>query len=332
MATQKLTLKQSWLRIAFLIIGFAIILLVLEFLGLNPVSIVDAALFAMTPLALAAVGEAVNEKAGVVNIGIEGILLISSAVGVYGAELAGNGYVGLLFGFAVGALLGFIHGFISAYLKADQIIAGIGVNLFAYGFVPYMLMALWAFPGIHIPPKEVLVPVSSMYGFKVSEITILAVLLAFAFHAILYKTPIGLRIRAAGEAPEALDVAGARIYLLRVVTSTIGGALAGLGGAFMSLVWFGGIVKEISAGRGFIALACVVASGLEPLLSLGFAFLFGFAEGLAYTVAVTPGVKEVVPYHLVLMTPYIVTLVVVAIFIGKRRFPKAVGIPYSREF
>lgn len=322
---------RKYAKIVYLAIGFAVILVALEVLGLSPAALVNAALFAMTPLALAAIGEAVNEKAGIVNIGIDGILLLAAAIGVYGAEIAGNGYIGLLFGLGIGALVGFIHGVISVYLKADQIIAGMGINLFAYGFVPYMLMAVWAFPGIHIPPREVLVPVYIVADFRISDITIIAILLAIIWHTILYKTPLGLRIRAAGEAPEALDVAGVRIDLLRIAMSTFGGALAGLGGAFMSLVWFGGIVKEISAGRGFIALACVVASGLEPLLALGFAFLFGFTEGLAYTIAVTPGVKEVVPYHLVLMIPYIVTLIVVTIFIGKRRFPKAIGVPYSRE-
>ncbi len=325
-------LRGRLLRILYLAIGFAVILIILEILGLNPVSIVDAALFAMTPLALAAIGEAINEKGGVVNIGIDGILLLTATVGVYGAEVFGNGYMGLLTGLFIGAAVGFFHGLLSVYLKADQIIAGMGFNLFAYGFVPYMLMAVWAFPGIHIPPPEVLVPTRIVIGaFKVSEITLFAIFLGILMHIVLYRTPLGLRIRAAGEAPEALDVAGIRVHLLRLSLSTFGGALAGLGGAFMSLVWFGGVVKEISAGRGFIALACLVAGGLEPLLTLGFAFLFGFAEGLAYTVAVTPGVKEVVPYHLVLMIPYIVTLVTVTIFIGRKRFPKAVGRPYIKE-
>jgi len=323
--------RRSALRLTYLAVGFAAILVAFELLGLNPVSLVNAALYAMTPLALAAIGEAVNEKAGIVNIGIDGILLLGAAVGVYGAEIGGNGYVGLLVGLALGAAVGFAHGVISMYLRADQVIAGMGVNLFAYGFVPYMLMAVWAFPGIHIPPADVLVPSYVLGGFRFSDVTVLAIALGVASHVMLYRTPLGLRIRSAGEAPEALDVAGIRVDVVRIAMSTFGGALAGLGGAFMSLVWFGGVVKEISAGRGFIALACVVASGLEPLLALGFAFLFGFTEGLAYTIAITPGVKEAVPYHLVLMIPYIVTLVVVTIFIGKRRFPRAVGRPYIKE-
>ncbi len=324
-------LRSKVMRIIYLVIGFTAVLIAIRTVGLHPLPVIDAALFAMTPLALTAIGEVLNERAGTVNVGIDGILLLSAAVGVYGAEVFNNGYMGLLTGLALGALVGLIHGIISVYLRADQVIAGMGVNLFAYGFVPYMLMAVWRFPGIHIPPPNVLVPTPSIGSFRISEVTIIAIILAFAAHFIIYKTPLGLRIRAAGEAPEALDVAGIRVDMVRLIFCTIGGALAGLGGAFMSLAWFGGIVKEISAGRGFIALACVVASGLEPLLALGFAFLFGFTESLAYTIAVTPGVKEVVPYHLVLMIPYIVTLIVVTLFIGRKRFPRALGVPYVKE-
>ncbi|MCX8185465.1 MAG: ABC transporter permease [Sulfolobales archaeon] len=314
---------------------FLTILAVLAVAGLSPLSLMEAALLAMTPLALAAVGEAVNQKGGVSNIGIDGIFLITAAVAVLGAEDFGSGYTGMLVGAAVGGFLGFVHGLLSTYAKANQIVAGIGLNIFSYGFVPYFLMAVWGFPGIRVPPKEVLVPlrVLSIAGasFRLSEFSILAVVLAALLHFTLYRTPLGLRIRACGESPEAVDVAGIGVYRLRITLSTLGGVTAGLGGAFMSLAWFGGVVKEISAGRGFIALACVVASGLEPLLSLGFAFIFGFSEALAYAVAITPGIKEVVPYHLVLSTPYIVTLAIVAVFIGKRRFPKSLGQPYVKD-
>lgn len=323
------------LRILAVVSVFSVILLLLGFAGLSPQSLVEAALLAMTPLALAAVGESLNEKGGISNIGIDGILLITSTIAVFGAEELGSGYAGMLVGAATGGLLGFIHGLLSTYARANQIVAGIGLNIFAYGFVPYFLMAAWGFPGIRVPPKEVLVPLRMISfpgaSLRVSEFSLLAVVFAFAAHFVLYATPIGLRIRACGESPEAVDVAGIGVYSLRISLSIVGGALAGLGGAFMSLAWFGGVVKEISAGRGFIALACVVASGLEPLLSLGFAFLFGFSEALAYAVAVTPGIKEVVPYHLVLSIPYIVTLAIVSAFIGRRRFPKALGMPYVKD-
>ncbi len=318
----------NWLAV---LSAIGIFLVFLKMFGFRVSSILEASLLAMTPLALAAMGESMNEKGGLVNIGLEGIFLITAAAGVYVAEVFNNGWMGLLAGLVIGGLIGLIFGVLSVYGKADQIILGIGINIFAIGFVPFFMMAEWAFPGIHIPPKEVLVKPIYLPYIRVSHITILAIILAIVLHYILHHTPFGLRLKAAGEMPEALDVSGVSVERIRIIGAVISGALTGLGGAFMPLAWFGGIVKEISAGRGFIALAVLVSAGLEPVLALGFAFLFGFAEGLATSIAVTPGVKEVIPYHLVLMIPYIVTLIVVTIFIGRASFPKAIGQPYRRE-
>lgn len=312
--------------IALVAFGYA-----LQRVGLAPVSLLEAGLLAMTPLAFAAVGECLNEKAGVVNIGLEGIFMLSAITGVWTAELFGNGAMGLVGGALTGALVGFALGLASVYGRADQIIAGMGLNIFALGFVPFLLMSLWGFPGIHLFPSELMVPrVITPLG-QFSPVTVAAVLIAILAHLLLHHTVLGFRIKAVGERPEAVDVAGLRVDLLRLFTSILGGALAGIGGAFLPLGWFGGLVKEISAGRGFIALACVVFAGLEPVLALGAALLFGFADGLASAVAVTPGVKEHIPFYFVSMIPYATTLVVVALVIGQRRFPRTVGRPYARE-
>jgi len=197
--------------------------------------------------------------------------------------------------------------------------------------VPFLLISLWAFPGIHVFPNELMVPRISTPVGQISPVTLAAVALAVLAHLLLHRTVLGFRIRAVGEKPEAVDVAGLRVDRLRLLTATVGGALAGLGGAFLPLGWFGALVKEISAGSGFIALACVVFAGLEPLLALGAALLFGLADGFASAVAVTPGVKERVPFYFVAMIPYALTLGVVAAVIGRRRFPSTVGRPYARE-
>ncbi len=303
----------------------------IEVAGLKPLSILEATFLAMTPLTLAAVGECINQKAGVVNIGLEGILLLTSVLGVYGAEILGSGWGGLLFGMFIGALIGLFIGLISVYARAAQVVAGIGINVFALGFVPFLLRSIWAFPGIHLFPRSLMVqPLYTPMG-RVNPVTLIAIALAILGHLFLHRTVLGFRIKACGERPESADVAGIRVDLIRVFTATLGGALCGLGGAFMPLGWFGGVVKEISAGRGFIALACVVFSGLEPLLALAAAFIFGFAEGFAYAVAITPGVKEIIPFYFVQMLPYITTLLVVTVAIGQRRFPAALGLPYGRE-
>lgn len=312
--------------IALVVFGYA-----LQLLGLSTVSLLEAGLLAMTPLAFAAVGECLNEKAGVVNIGLEGIFMLSAITGVWTAELFGSGAMGLVGGAVTGALIGFALGLMSVYGKADQIIAGMGLNIFALGFVPFLLVSLWGFPGIHLFPSELMVPRLITRVGQLSPVTVAVIVVAILAHLLLHRTVLGFRIKAVGERPEAVDVAGLRVDHLRLLTSMLGGALAGIGGAFLPLGWFGGLVKEISAGRGFIALACVVFAGLEPMLALGAAFLFGFADGLASAVAVTPGVKERIPFYFVSMIPYVTTLVVVALVIGQRRFPRTVGRPYARE-
>ena len=323
-------------RIAGFLLALVIIIILgygIEWAGLGVAGLVETGLLAMTPLALAAVGECINEKSGVVNIGLEGILLITAVTAIRGAELFENGYFGLLTGLLMGAVIGFLFGIISVYGRADQVVAGMGINIFALGFVPYLLMAIWAFPGIHIIPREIMVhPIYTTFG-QLNPVTILTIIISILAHILLHKTPLGLRIKAVGEKPEAVDVAGIRVDRIRILTSTLGGALCGLGGSYLAVAWFPGMVKEISAGRGFIALARVVFSGLEPLLALAAALIFGFAEGFAFSVAVTPEIKRVMPgaFYFVNMIPYVTTLIVVTVAIGRRRFPSASGKPYTRE-
>ncbi|MDJ0270936.1 MAG: ABC transporter permease [Aigarchaeota archaeon] len=325
-------------RLIWTAVGLGLLALVsyeLSQAGIRPIKLLETALLPMTPLVLAAVGECVNERAGVINIGIEGIFLITAVLGVFWAEVLGSGLLGILMGGIFGAIIGGILGVISTYGRADQIIAGIGLNVMSLGLVQYLLMAIWAFPGIHVFPRELVLPRIALQTpigvLRISPMTIAAIIIALLTALLLYKTLIGLRIRAAGDKPEAVDVAGISVNRVRISASIFAGFLAGLGGAFMPLAWFGGLVKEISAGRGFIALAAVVFAGLNPILALAASFIFGFAEGLAFAIAVTPGVKEVMPFHFVQMTPYLVTIITLAIFVTSRRFPRALGKPYIRE-
>jgi len=325
-------------KLRTLIIGlpsFIVFLYLLSILGVEPIYLLETSLMAMTPLMLAAVGESLNERSGIVNIGLEGIFLITAVTGVYYAEVTGSGLGGIVVGGAIiGALIGFLFGFISTYGRAVQVIAGMGLNLIGLGLVPFMMMAFWAFPGIHIfnPDLRIGTINISISGaiFRLSPITIFAILTTIFLHILLYRTLIGLRIQATGERPEALDVAGMNVNLTRILASTICGSLTGIGGAFMPLGWFGGLVKEITAGRGFIALAAAVFSGLDPLLASVSSFIFGFSEGLAFTIMIAPGIKEVLPYYFINMIPYIVTIIALAI-VGSKRFPKALGKPYIRE-
>jgi ABC-type uncharacterized transport system permease subunit len=313
------------------LVAFIIILYLIAWADMKPSLLVETGLIAMTPLALAAVGECINEKAGTINIGLEGILGITCVIGVWGAELFGSGVMGLLVGFIAGAFIGFIFAIISVYGRADQMVAGMGINLLALGLVAYLLMSIWGFPGIYVFSNKLVVsPIHTPWG-SLHPVTIIAIAAAILAQIFLYKTLFGLRIRAAGEKPEAVDVAGVSVARIRIIASTFGAALCGLGGAFLALGWFGAIVKEISAGRGFIALACVVFAGAEPLVALGAAFIFGFTDGLASWIAITPGVKNVIPVYFINMIPYIATIVIVTVAIGRRGFPRAAGKPYLRE-
>jgi len=287
-------------------------------------------LHAMVPITLAAIGETIEEAAGLFNIGLEGILLLSALTGALGAEMSGSATVGLLAGLSTGALIGGLFGFISTYWRGSQLISGVGINLFAFGFVAFMLINLGA-PGFHSVPRDVQVKMISLGVGSLSPLVFVTVGLAIAVYWMLRRTQLGIRIRSVGENPAAADVAGINVNALRLGTALAAGAFAGLAGAYLSVDWLGAVTKELTAGRGFIALATVVFSGLNPLLALFGGFVFGFFDGFATWVSTYPKIKDVIPWQFVAMAPYIVTLLVVAGAIGRVRFPAALGVPYRRE-
>ncbi len=293
----------------------------------NYVLLLLSALHAMVPITLTAVGEVIGETAGLFNIGLEGILLIAAFVGTLVANAAGP-LMGLLAGIAVGAGIGLIFSLVATYGKGNQMIAGVGINLFALGFVAFGLIMLGA-PGFRPVLPEGRLPLIRTPAGGLSPLVFVALGLPILAYFLLNQTKVGLILKAAGENPEAADVAGIPIYLVRILATTVGGALAGLAGAYISVSWIGSVTKEVSAGRGFIALATVVFSGLNPLLVLLGGFLFGFFDSLATWMSNLPGLVRYA--YFVYMIPYVVTLLVVTGVIGRVRFPKALGTPYTRE-
>lgn len=287
-------------------------------------------LHAMVPITLAAIGETIEESAGLFNIGLEGILLFGALAGALGAQASGSALVGLFTGMGVGALIGLVFGTISTSLRGSQLISGVGINLLALGFVALMLSVMGA-PGFHSVAREVQVPLIPLGIGNLSPLVPITVIVAIGVWWLLRRTQLGIWIRAVGENPAAADVAGIRVNRVRLGAAVAAGVLAGLAGAYLSIDWFGAVTKEITAGRGFIALAIVVFSGLNPLLALLGGFIFGFFDDLATWVATYPGIKDIIPWQFVAMTPYVVTLAVVAGMIGRVRFPSALGVPYMRE-
>lgn len=308
---------------------------------------------AMIPLALCAMGEVLAEKAGVVNIGLEGILLTSAFTGVVGAWSFGNmmpdtllwfaPVFGLVVGALTGLLIGVIHGYLSIYLKGDQVISGVAINLFALGFVAFGIIVVWgvhgAFsmsPDLKLPGWNILLA-PTVEGNDQTFIGKISYLLPFTFLMagfiwwIINKTAFGLRVKAVGENPEAADVAGIRVERVRMISVLVGAALGGLAGAYLSVDWNGLITRDIAAGRGFIALATVVFSKLNPLLTLLGAFVFGLFDNLGLWLSTDPYANQLGLNYFIRMLPYIVTLIVVVGVIGRARFPKASGQPYRRE-
>jgi simple sugar transport system permease protein len=288
------------------------------------------ALRAMIPIALAAIGEVFAERAGVVNIGLEGILVIGAFVAVVGAQVFGDPWMGMALGVLAGALVGLVHGLISIHLKGDQIISGVGINLLGIGLVGFGAVALWGGKSWQVPNALWIPSIPVPWG-SLSPLVPVTVFFAVFTWWLLQKTTIGLRVKAVGENPESADVVGVPVERVRLLAVIYGAALGGLGGAFLSLDWTHTITNTLPAGRGFIALAAVVFSKLNPLLALFGGFLFGYFDALAIQLASASSGAQLVPYQFVRMIPYIATLIVVAGAIGRARFPKAIAQPYRRE-
>ncbi len=290
--------------------------------------VLPVALRAMVPVTLCAVGEITGERAGVVNIGLEGIMTLSAFAAAIGSWATGNPWIGALCGMGAGAIVGLLHGFISVYLRGDQIISGVGINLLGMGAVGFGTWALW---GAKSPMLDKKFWIPEVPGLGISPFVLMTPLLVVLTWWLLHRTALGLRIRAVGENPVAADVVGVPVEGVRLLAVVFGGALGGLAGAFLSLDWLHTVSPTLPAGRGFIALANVVFSKLNPFLALLGGFLFGYFDALAIQLASVAGFGGGIPYQFVRMIPYIATLAVVALAIGRARFPKALGQPYRRE-
>lgn len=280
----------------------------------------------MTPILLATVGEIIAERSGVVNIGIEGIITASAFTTVLVTITSGDPLLGLLAGSITGLLAGFTHGILAVYLRADQIIAGIAFNLIAYGLTVMGLISVWGHHGAS-PRVGVSLGELGVLGYHVNILSIASILVAITAWYVLYRTRVGLALRACGEDPRAAEAMGVNVYRYRVIATSLGGLLAGLAGAFLALEIVGQFTRGISAGRGFIALANVAFSGWNPLLAVLGAYIFGYLEALSiYLQQGAMGYE-----YLVRVIPYLGTLLVVTIFAWRAVAPRSLARPYVKE-
>jgi simple sugar transport system permease protein len=280
-------------------------------------TLVTLTLIKATPIIYAALGGVISERSGIVNIGLEGMMIGGAFTAVLFSGMTGSPAIGLLAGIGAGALLGLVLGIAATVFKVDQIVAGTGINLVAAGGAAYALTLIYNQPGAS--------PQVNALGTKFWILVVVAFACALVMHVVLYGTPWGLRVRACGENPRAVHDASLHPLRLRTAAVTIGGALAGLGGAFLSIGEVNIFSDGMTAGRGFIALAAVIFGRWTPWGATGAAIFFGFFEALQY---VLQGRVGWIPADAMQAVPYVAALVAIAGLVGKVRAPAADGIPY----
>ena len=292
-----------------------------------------------TPLAFAAIGGIFSERSGVVNIGLEGMMLTGAFFGIWGSVWSGSWVVGLLMAMLFGGLLALIHAFFSIHLRADQIVSGFAVNFLALGLTGYLFSLIYPggihenvsrVPNINLDFLDGIPAIGDFLEGVFGHLNLL-VWLMFATvilaYVVLFKTPIGLRIRSVGEHPRAADTVGISVYGVRYAAVVTSGILAALGGAFLSIGFVGSFAENMTSGRGFIALAAVIFGKWRPGWAFAACLLFGFGFALAIPLQREADISE----NLISTLPYVLTLVALVGLIGRSIPPAAVGRPYIKQ-
>ena len=274
-----------------------------------------------TPLLLAATGGIYSERSGIVNIALEGMMLAGAFAAVCGARWTGSPWGGLLAAMAAGGALGAIHAFACIRAKADQIVSGTALNILSLGATGFLLFHVF---GVHgsSPSAPKLHALRFGPGFRLSPLTLLSFGAVILSWTVLYRTRFGLRIRAAGERPETVRALGVNISRIRTEAVILSGLLAGMGGAYLSLCDLSQFVERMTAGRGFIALAALIFGKWKPFGVLAACLLFGSIEAFADSLQ---GYAVRVPAQVLLVLPFVLTMIVLAGFVGRSRPPEALG-------
>jgi ABC-type uncharacterized transport system permease subunit len=306
-------------------------------------ALLSATLVSATPLVFASLGGLFSERSGVVNIGLEGMMLMGAFFSVWGADKTGHWTLGVLVGIAAGAATGLLHAFFSVTLRADQIVGGTAINFLALGITGYLFIRIYGergtpSEGLSTVPDSSLgflydIPPDRLGGFlgdafaNTDYLIWTALAMVFVTWVAVFKTPAGLRLRSVGEHPRAADTVGINVYLTRYAAVTLSGALAGAGGVYLALGFVTSFEPNMTAGRGFIALAALIFGSWRPFGALVACLLFGFSSALAtslqeYSLSVSSLFEAL---------PYVITLVAVAGVIGRSIPPAAVGRPYVKQ-
>lgn len=295
-------------------------------------SIFAATLRLAAPVVITAEGEVITEKAGIINIGIEGIMLLGAFAATYTTYFTRNAWLGVLSSVLIGIAAGILHALISINPKGNQTLSGIGINGFAYGATAFGLIAVWGELAAGNSPNVPKIPqIELPFSGPFNEISVFVVamfLVAIIEYLVLRKTSIGLRLRAVGENPGAADAAGINVHRTQLISVVVGSALAALAGAYLAVDQQGMFIRYMSSLQGFTALAVVAFGNWNPLLILGGGLIFGFGNSLVMRLA--PAVGVGIPPQLLSMIPSILTLVIYAVR-KKVSQPAALGKPYEKE-
>ncbi|HKB93701.1 MAG TPA: ABC transporter permease [Gaiellaceae bacterium] len=290
-----------------------------------------------TPLVFGAIAGMFSERSGVVNIGLEGMMLMGAFWGVFGADKGGTWVVGILVGGATGGVLALVYAYFAIHLRADQIVGGTAVNFLALGITGYFFFQIYH--GEYVPAGVSQIPDVNIPGLKdvgflgpaIGHLNLMiwvGFLVVIASYFVVFKTPIGLRIRACGEHPRAADTVGINVYAVRYGCVVLSGVLAAIGGVYLSDGFGGGTFNDnMTAGRGFIALAAMIFGNWRPAGAFGAAVLFGLSSAVALRLQVYSASAST----LFNVLPYVLTLIAVAGVIGRTVPPAADGKPYSKQ-
>ncbi len=301
----------------------------------NPVvtaAVLASAVRQSTPLVLGALCGLWGERSGVMNIGIEGQMLFAAFIGFMVNVWTGNLVLSVAAGVLTGAMLGFFLAFMTVSLRIDQIIGGVVINILSLGLTGYFYQVGLSSRGklgiFALKPLNA-IPLIGPVLFNNPPITYLTIALVIVTHVLLFYTPWGLRTRAVGEHPAAADTLGVNVFLVRYVNLAWGGAIAGLAGSYLTLEAVGSFERGMTNGRGFIALAVMIFGKWTPFGAWGAALLFGLASAVQTQLQFGGQVK--IPHQFIGMLPYLLTVVVLAVFVGWARPPAALGTPYEKR-
>ena len=284
------------------------------------------------PLVLAALVGVIGERSGVVNIGIEGQMLVAAFAGFFAAAYSGSLLVGVLAGIGSGLILGGFLAWTTVKWRMDQIIAGVVLNIIATGITSFYYQPGQLLPGLmpkfDIWPLSKIPLIGEVFFSGTSIFATLAILAAIGVHFALFHTRWGLRTRAVGEYPSAADTAGINVERLRLINVTLAGTLAGCAGVYLSMDASSSFERGMVAGRGFLALAIMIMGAWRPLRALAMAIFFGFINAVASQLQAGGSID--IPPQLTGTLPFVVTIIVLAIAAGRVRAPGAVGQPYVK--